>query len=278
MPGIENPSRIALVRQVPLSLAACELTCLPRVPIDLERAREEHRAYVKSLESLGCRVHWAPATPELPDSVFVEDTAVVLDELAIVTLPGAIARRPETESIREALARWRSIASIEPIGPAGATATLDGGDVLVVGRNVWVGQSSRTSAAGAQKLAKILARFDYSVLATPVRNYLHLKSAVTRIGQEMLLFDPRGIDQREFSALKLVEIDPREPGAANALLLGEMLLFSAAFPRTRDKLLNLGIRLIEIELSELAKAEAGLTCCSLIFREHPPAEHQTRQP
>jgi dimethylargininase len=251
--------RIAITRAVSPAIAGCELTHLERVPIDPALASRQHREYERLLESLGCVVESLPAEPELPDSVFVEDTAVVLDELAILARPGAASRRAETASIAAALEPHRRLVAIE------APGRLDGGDVLLAGRDVFVGRSQRTNESGFQQVRALLGPLGYAVTAVPVRSCLHLKSAVTRVGPRDLLINRSWVDAEAFPGLRLVDVDPEEPSAANALLVGEVLVFPAAFPRTWERLSASGIRVVPVDISELAKAEGGVTCCSLIL-------------
>lgn len=249
---------LALTREVSPAIGRGERTHLAREPIDLPLARRQHAAYEEQLERLGCEVRRLPADPELADSVFVEDAAVVLDELAVITRPGAAARRPETAAIAEALSIWRPLGRIEPPG------TLDGGDLLRVGRRLFVGLSSRTNREGLGQIQALASPYGYEVTAVPVGDCLHLKSAATAVGHDTLLVQPAWIERDLFRGLKLIETDPNEPFGANALLVGETVLYPEAYPRTRSRMEARGIRVAGVGLSELAKAEGGVTCCSLI--------------
>ncbi len=249
----------ALTRAVPDSMAACELTHRAREPIDVAVARAQHAAYEDALRARGCRVERMEPLPDAPDSVFVEDTAVVLDELAIVTRPGAESRRIEVDSAAEALARYRTIARItEP-------ATIDGGDVLRVGRRLFVGISTRTHESAVEQLRELVRPYGYEVVAVKVRGVLHLKSAVTRVGPAQLLVNRAHVDTEPFAGYTLIDVDALEPGAPNALMVGDTVLFPAAFPRTRRRLEDAGLRVTTVDASELAKAEGALTCCSLLL-------------
>jgi dimethylargininase len=250
---------LALTRAVPPSIVHCELTHLARVPIDVDRAAAQHAAYEDVLTRLGCTVVRLPDEPDHPDSVFVEDTAVVLDELAVVARPGAESRRAETESIAAALAQYRELACIK------APATLDGGDVLRAGQRIYVGLSSRTNADGVRQLADLLAPHGYDVSAIEVRGCLHLKSAVTVVADDTILVNPRWVDVSHFGGFRRIEVHHSEPLAANALRVDETLLCAAAAPRTRERLGARGFAVESVDVSELAKAEAGVTCCSLIL-------------
>ncbi len=252
---------VAITRAISSRLADCELTHLQRAPIDLARARAQHDAYERALEALGCRVERLTAGPDMPDSVFVEDTAVVVDELAVITRPGAASRRIETAAVRDALARYRPLAEIA------APGTIDGGDVLVAGRTVYVGMTSRSNQEGIGQLARLLAPFGYVTRGVPVRGCLHLKSAVTVLSDRALLVNPSAIPAGLFGAFDLVEVDPAEPAAANILRVGTRHLYSTAFPRTLERLARHGIVPLTVDGSELAKAEGATTCGSLIVAE-----------
>jgi len=192
----------------------------------------------------------------------VEDTAIVFDELAILARPGASSRRGETEAVAAALASHRPLARIDDPG------TIDGGDVLVTGRAVFVGCSSRTNRAGIDQLARLLEPLAYRVTAVTIRQCLHLKSAVTALGDETLLVDRASLDPAAlglFRRFRIVESDPAEPSGANVARVGDALLASAASPRTRERLEKQGFRVAAVDVSELAKAEGAVTCCSLIF-------------
>jgi dimethylargininase len=251
---------IALTRKVPASIAHCELTHLAREPIHLARARAEHAAYERVLASCGFTVRRLPPLPDHPDSVFVEDTAVVLDEVAVLARPGAPARRGEVESVRDPLADYR------PVCPIEAPGTLDGGDVLVLDREIVIGRSARTNAVGAARFEAIAAPLGYRVRTVPVTRCLHLKSAVTRAGERTLVLDPAWIDAALFPDWDVVTIDPGEPFSANVLWLGDVTVCAAGFPRTADRLRQRGLRVEMVPAHELARAEGGVTCCSLLVR------------
>jgi dimethylargininase len=250
---------IAITRGVSPGIVNCELTHVAREPINLDRARAQHADYEKCLADLGCRVISLPAEPELPDSTFVEDTALVLDELAIILRPGAASRRPETASIAKALASYRQFSYIE--GPG----AIDGGDVLRIGKSIFVGLSYRSNAAGIEQLAAIVRPFGYSVAGVRLEGCLHLKSGVTQVAPDALLINRAYVDADVLPKTELIDVDATEPSGANALRIAASVVYPAAFPRTLERLQerNLSVRIVDA--SELAKAEAGVTCCSLIF-------------
>ena len=249
---------VALTRPVPPTLAECELTHLERQPIDVELAAAQHHQYERLLEELGCELRRLPMTPELPDSVFVEDTAVVLDECAVITRPGAVSRRAEIESVAAVLGEHRALVRLS------SPAVMDGGDVLRVDRTLYVGLSSRTNVEGARQLAAALAPYGHRVETVVARGVLHLKTAVTSLGDGRLLLDPRGVDPAAFGA-RSIEVDPDERFAANVLSVAGAVIVPTAAVRTRERLAREGYTVRALDVSELAKAEAGLTCCSLIF-------------
>jgi len=197
--------------------------------------------------------------PDRPDSVFVEDTAIVLGEVAVITRPGAASRRGEVETIAPALVEFRELVRIE------APATLDGGDVLSLGCTVHVGTSARSNAEGIAQLASLLAPFGYTVAAAALRGCLHLKSAVTQVAPGLLLFNPDWVDAKCFPGWRAMAIDPSEPHAANALRIGEAVIHPASCPRTGDILRRAGVDVRSVDMSETEKAEGGVTCCSLVF-------------
>lgn len=250
---------IAFTRAVPSSITRCELTHLSREPIDVDIARNQHDRYESALRAAGADVRRLPDRDDLPDAVFVEDTAVVFDEVAVLTRPGMESRRAEVDSVREALAAHRTLATIE------APATLDGGDVLVLERDVLVGLTPRSNIPGVQRLRAILAPFGYEVRAAPVRGCLHLKSAVTRGGTRTLVVNPSWVDPALIPGWDVVPVDAREPHAANVLWLGATTIVAEAFERTNAALARATDgQLVAVPASELAKAEGGVTCCSLI--------------
>ncbi len=251
--------QIAITRPVSKILSQCELTHLPRVRIDVGRAISQHETYEKLLKSLGVEVRRAAAAPEMPDAVFVEDTAVVVDELAVITRPGAESRREETAGVEAVLHDYRPLARIE------APGTLDGGDVLRIGRTVYVGRSARSNDAGIGQLRRNLAPYGYQVEPVVVEGCLHLKSAATLAAEGLILVNPRWVPAEAFPGMERLEIDPREPMAANGLLIGKMLIYPEAFPRTRERLEKRGIKVATVDVSELAKAEGAVTCCCILI-------------
>ncbi|MGH7741504.1 MAG: dimethylarginine dimethylaminohydrolase family protein [Candidatus Eiseniibacteriota bacterium] len=253
---------IAVTRPVSASLERCELTHLTRESIDVARAEEQHAGYERVLASLGATIARVPAAPDLPDAVFIEDTAIVLDELVVITRPGAPSRRPETAAVAAVLAAYRAPQFIRTMT---APTTLDGGDVLRIGRTIYVGCSGRSNAHGIEQLREFVAPFGYHIVPVEFTGCLHLKSAVTEIADGVLLANPAWVSSAAFAGCETQSIDEREPHAANALRIRDAVVFPAQFPRTRERLVRRGIRVTEVDCSELAKAEGAVTCCSLVF-------------
>jgi len=250
----------AITRQVSPAITRCELTHLERQPIDLTTAVAQHHLYEQALMDLGMELISLPAEAHLPDSVFVEDTALVLDELAVLTRPGADSRKAEVAGIAKELSHYRELDAIQPPG------TLDGGDILQAGRMIFIGISTRSNPEAIQQLHTILKPFGYQVKGVAVNGCLHLKSAVTLLAEDTLLINPSWVDPLEFKGFKLVQVDPGEPYAANILGIGANLLYQPCFPKTTTRLESAGYQLIMLDASELGKAEGALTCCSLIFK------------
>lgn len=256
---------LAFTRAVSPAFANCELTHLGRQPISPERAVAQHQAYEQALERAGLKVVRLPDLPNHADGVFVEDTAILLGEHAVITRPGAPSRRPEADSTAEALAERFTVHRL-------TRGTLDGGDVLRIGDRLYVGQSQRTDCAGIVNLAGMAGRLGYEVIEVPHERCLHLKTGATyagrdEAGREVVLINPDWIDPAVFEDVFLVPSHPAEAFGANALRAGERLIYPSAYPRTAERLRALGFEVDEVDIGELEKAEAGLTCMSLIAEE-----------
>jgi dimethylargininase len=249
----------AIVRGVSPSMGRCELTYLERQEIDVARAMEQHRAYVRCLRRLRLKVYELPADPELPDCVFVEDPAVVVDEVAVIARMGAESRRAEADAMAAALSPFRRLCHMtEP-------ATLDGGDVFRVERTLFAGLSQRTNAEGIEQLRAAVAPYGYEVRPVEVRGCLHLKSGACWIGGRTLLVNREWIDTAAFDGYDLIDV--REPWAADVLAIGNLVLMPEGFPETQAELGRWGFKVRTVDVSELQKAEAGVTCMSVIFRD-----------
>lgn len=257
--------RRAFTRAVSPKLADCALTHLARVPLDAAKAAAQHGAYEQVLRDAGLEVIRLPERPDDPDAVFVEDTALLLDGHAIITRPGVASRAGETESTAAGLAAHFELHRI-------GSGFIDGGDVLRIGRTLYVGLSSRTDARGLEALAQLAAPLGYTVVRAELRDCLHLKTGATFAGPDasdapVLLYSQRSVDPAQFADVDPLPVDPSEPAAANCLRVGASLMIPASNPRTADKLAARGFTVVEIDVSELQKAEAGVTCMSLISEE-----------
>lgn len=250
---------IALTRGVSPTLGDCELQELDREPIDAANAIVQHRRYERCLEELGVRVLALPADPRFPDGVFVEDPAVVLDEIAVMTRMGAESRRGEGESIAKALAQYRALHWIREPG------TLEGGDVMRIGKSLYVGLSRRTNQEGIAQLREFTAPFGYTVIGVPVRGCLHLKSACCYLGDETILANRDWIDASFLAEFRIIDVPKDEPRGANVLCVGGTLILPEAFPKTRQLLENSGFHVRAVNVSELAKAEGAVTCTCILF-------------
>jgi dimethylargininase len=256
---------IALTREISPAIARCELTHREREPIDLELARAQHAAYEECLRDAGCRVERLAADADMADAVFIEDAAIVVDEVAIVTRPGAISRRRETAAVAEALGKYRPLHLMMP------PSTADGGDVLIAGRRVFVGRSSRTNQAGIDDIRRVLTPYGYDITPVDVGGCLHLKSAVTAIGENLLLINPAWLPPAPFAHFDRVDVHVAEPSAANAVRAAASIIYPTMFPRTLERLQQRGLSIRTVDASEVAKAEGAVTCCSVIFDDRPKA-------
>ena len=254
------PNLHALCRAVSPALADCELSFIGREPINVALAHLQHIDYVACLRKLGATVIELPAEPDLPDSVFVEDTVLLFDELAVLTRPGAESRRGEVASIEAAFRKHRAVIAhiVEP-------GTLDGGDVLRIGQRVFVGLSARSNADAIEQLQTILAEYGYTVTPVRTRECLHLKSAVTALSDDTVLINPDWVDAEVFAGYRQIAIDPNEPHAANVVRVGATILMPSSFPRTQQRIEAAGFVVQTVDVSELQKAEGAVTCCSVLF-------------
>ena len=255
---------IAITRQPSPAITHCELTFVQRSPIDYTRALIEHGAYEKALKKLGLEVKRLPPLPDSPDCVFIEDPAVVFDEFALITRMGTPAREQETESLAKVLSHYRELKYLQ------APATLEGGDILKNGKTIYVGVSPRTNHEAVAQLTALTRPHGYKVIPVVIEKCLHLKTACTFLDAETLLANPHWVSVDSFDPgnghkPRLITCDPTEPFSANTLALEGKILISAGFPKTSDLVKKAGFPVIHLDISELAKAEAGLSCLSLIF-------------
>ena len=238
------------------TLVDCELTWLDREPIDVSRARDQHSAYCDVLRKLGLDVEVLPPDDRYPDSTFVEDAALILDEVAVLTRPGAGSRRGEPALLEATLARHRPVVRM-------VQGQLDGGDVIRAGRRLFVGVGSRTDGTGLAALQGA-AGPGYEVVGVDFQGCLHLKSAATMLDDEVVLLNPDWVNPNRFPALRALAVDPAEPWAADVLRVHDTVLMNAACPRTMALVRARGYRVEAINVSEFMKAEAAITCLSLI--------------
>jgi dimethylargininase len=243
-------------------LPKCALTHLDRVPINVAKAAAQHTAYEQALSDAGLELISLPNLPDNADAVFVEDTALLLGEHAVITRPGIASRADETQSTAAGLAQYFELHRI-------GSGFVDGGDVLRIGRRLYVGLSSRTDAAGVKALAELVQPLGYEVVEAGLRDCLHLKTGATFAGPDakgtpVLIYNERAVDPAQFAGVESKPVDECEPAAANCLRVADRLILPAGNPRTADKLRARGFQVVEVEVSELQKAEAGVTCMSLI--------------
>lgn len=252
----------AFTRAVSSRLSDCALTHLQRVPIDAEAAARQHNAYEQALRDAGFDVIRLPELPDHPDGVFVEDTALLLEGHAVILRPGAASRASETGSTADGLAGEFTLHCME-------SGFVDGGDVLRIGQKLYVGLSTRTDAEGIAALRQLAARLGFEVVEARLHDCLHLKTGATFVGLDMngvpvLLYNQRAVDPSQFTGVEAVAVDDAEPAAANCLRAGHRLILPAGSPRTAGMLRDRGFQVTEVDVTELQKAEAGVTCMSLI--------------
>jgi dimethylargininase len=252
----------AFTRAVSPRLAECQLTHLQRVPIDPAKAAEQHAAYERALADAGLEIVRLPELREDPDAVFVEDTALLLEGHAIITRPGAPSRIGETISTADGLSGHFALHHV-------TDGYLDGGDVLRIGETLYVGLSTRTDTTGISSLRDAAGPIGFEVIQAELRDCLHLKTGATVAGRDqsgtpVLLYNPGCVDPAQFAGVEPLAVDPEEPAAANCVSAAGQVILPGGNPRTADRLRERGFHVVEVDVSELQKAEAGVTCMSLI--------------
>ncbi|MBI1279448.1 MAG: dimethylargininase [Anaerolineaceae bacterium] len=252
---------IAITRLPAASIANCELTFIDRIPIDYAKAIEQHQAYCDGLRACGVEVVTLPAVNDLPDSVFVEDTAIILDEVAIITPMGIASRRPEPLRNEAAIARYRPLAHIT------LPATIEGGDVMRLGKAIFVSLSTRTNEAGIEALRILTAPYGYTVTQIALHDCLHLKSACTALDDHTILLNRAWVDTSSFEGYKLIDVAMDEAGAGNVVQANGSILMNSQFPQTAIVIEEHGYPVCAVDTSEFTKAEAAMTCMSLIIEE-----------
>jgi dimethylargininase len=265
----------AVTREPASTLPECQLTHLTRQAIDVELARRQHAAYRDALRALGVEVIHLPARDEWPDSVFVEDAAVVLDEVAVITRPGAPSRVNESAALAETLNGFRRLHVVVP------PATLDGGDVLRVGKTLYTGRSERTNEEGIRQLHGIVQPFGYEVVPVAISGCLHLKTACSVVGPELVLADVERADTAALRDVRILVAPPDERAGVDALAIAGVVMLAAGYPQIAALLEGAGCNILELELSEFGKAEGGPTCLSIVFStaitNEFPATRQSRR-
>jgi len=260
MSGTASRSTIAITHVPSPRMQEGQRTYVDRsAVVDFDRAQRQHVRYRQLLSECGAEVRLLDVNANLPDAVFVEDTALVLDEVAVMMPMGTATRRPEPPGIEAELRRHREIQRIT------LPASIEGGDVVRVGGMLLVGLSSRTNTAGVDRLAEVGRRYGYEVSPVRMRDCLHLKSGCTALPDDRLLVNPAWIEEDDLEGCNLVPVPPDEPWGGDVLTIGEHVCMAVAFPRTAELVAGLGFDVRTIDLSEFAKVEGGVTCMSLVF-------------
>lgn len=252
---------IALTHTVSPDIANGEVTFIDRQPVDYDLALQQHAAYCDALKECGAEVKTLSVNLDSPDACFIEDTAIVVDEAIIITSMGSPARRHESKNVAPELARYRETVHIQ------LPATVDGGDVLQIGRRFYVGVSRRTNLQGFHELAQILQQWNYEVIPVELKGCLHLKTACTAIDQETVLLNPHWITPEIFSDYKVLSVPVEEGWAANTIQVGNKVFLQQGFPRTLELVEKYHDSIATLDISEFRKVEAGLSCLSIIFSE-----------
>ncbi|MCP4107784.1 MAG: amidinotransferase [Desulfobacteraceae bacterium] len=219
----------------------------------------QHEAYIQTLRHLGLDIVVLESQTDYPDAYFVEDTAVVTPDVAVITNPGAMSRKGEEETIEPVLARYRKTVRIRPPG------TVDGGDVLMVGTHFFIGISERTNKEGASQLGAVLEEYGNTWTSVKIGEGLHLKSSINYVGRNTMLVTGEFADIDEIRGYDKIITEKSEEYAANTLLVNDTLIMPRGFPGVKRKLDTLGLEIIELDASEIRKMDGGLTCMSLRF-------------
>jgi len=241
------------------SLELCELTFLDQETIDIQKAQKEHENYCLMLEECGAKVIIHDENISLPDSVFVEDPIIVFDEIAVLTSMGVESRRKESKSMEKAFSKYREIKRIN------LPAKIEGGDVLKIGKRIFVGQGERTNAEGIDALRAIIAPYGYEVISVEVPGCLHLKTGCTALDDKTILINPSWVNSNAFEGYTQINVPKKEPFGANILKINEIICMNKAFPKTIELVESLGYTVKATDITEFVKAEAGLTCMSVPF-------------
>jgi len=252
---------IAITHVPSPNMEQCERTYVSWTPIDYRRAVQQHEEYCKVLRACGAVVRTLDINRALPDCAFVEDTAIVLDEVAVLASMGAESRLAEPAGIESELRNYREIHQVA------MPAKLEGGDVLCVGRKLLVGLSSRTNIAGTDAMEAVARRYGYEIVLVPVRRCLHLKTACTALTDRTLLINPAWIDASALRGFELIPVPEEEPWSGNVMRIGNCVCVASAHPKTVCLIRKRGLGVHTIDLSEFAKAEGGVTCLSILMQD-----------
>jgi dimethylargininase len=228
-------------------------------PINVALAKQQHTAYRRALLELGLQVIYLDGDPEFPDCCFVEDPAVIVGEIAIICHMGAVSRRGEEAAVARLLQKHKQIHTID------APGTLEGGDVLTIGKKVYVGLTSRTSREGFEQLKRIAAQQGFETIPVETQNLFHLKSDITCVGEDCVLMRPGRFEDGLFSGYRKIIVHEAEAYAANCLAVNGKVLVSEGYPRTREQIEESGFETIALDMSEFRKGDGSLTCLSKIF-------------
>jgi dimethylargininase len=250
-------SKYAIVRTVPGSYDRCVTT--QAAGIDVALARRQHAAYCSALEQAGVKLVVLEADDRLPDCCFVEDTVIVVDELAIITRPGAPSRREEVKAVEKAISEFKNIRRILPPG------TIDGGDVLQIGMRIFIGLSARTTPDAVEQVHGMVSPLGYEVIPVPVHDTLHLKSAVTALNDSCLVMAAGYFDERLFADFRQLTLPMEETYAANCLCVNDTVIIPSGFPVAKAMIEAEGFSLKELDNSEFRKGDGALTCLSVLF-------------
>ena len=254
-----------VTRGVSPNIGKCQLTFLERRQIDYARACDQHKEYEDVLRALGSQVISLPPETDLPDSVFVEDMAIVLKEVAVVGIPARESRQREVGGVISTLNQYRSLKFLkEP-------ATLEGGDVILDGKTIYVGRSSRTNQEGIIQLRQMVEPYGYSVRDVKVRGCLHLSTGASYLAPKTILANPDWVDIQAFLDCNVIRVPAGEPWGGNVLTIGEVVLMPSSCPQTKALLQSLGFIVQSVDISEFEKAEAGVTCMRLGFESESGA-------
>jgi len=246
----------AFVRKPGLSFPQALSNHPRRNDIDLTIALNQHESYVDALIKAGVIVEYLPPQDHLPDATFVEDTAVILEGKFLLCPMVELARQTETQLTSSVLGKYLDRLTLDSL------STLDGGDVMDTPNTIFVGLSKRTNLRAIQALSKLTSK---KVVPVAVTKGLHLKSAATFLGNNLLIIDPTRVDSSRLKHFDWIEVNPSESYSANCLALRKAILMPTGFPNVRDKIHAHGLKTLELEMSEFEKADGGITCLSIII-------------